>query len=80
MVHVYMVYTERAETASVSRGTSHITTKQRCKYTTSVDIKTCYKKRQSLIHDHTAYNTSVDIKTRYKMLVAYLEPHATKAQ
>ena len=27
-VHGYMVYTERAETAAVSRGTSHATTKQ----------------------------------------------------
>ena len=34
-----MVYTERAETAAVSRGTSHITTKQRCAYTTYVDIQ-----------------------------------------
>ena len=30
MVHGYMVYTERAETASVSRGTSHVKTSQRC--------------------------------------------------
>ena len=28
-----------AETAAILRGTSHVTTKQRCKYTTSVDIK-----------------------------------------
>ena len=28
-----------AETAAVSRGTSHVTTKQRCKYTTSADIQ-----------------------------------------
>ena len=34
-----MVCTERAETAAVSRGTSHVTTKLRCKYTTSVDIQ-----------------------------------------
>ena len=32
------VYTERAETAAVPRGTSHVTTKQRCKYTTSAEI------------------------------------------
>ena len=38
MVHG-LVHTERAETAAVSRGTSHVTTKQRCKYTTSVDIQ-----------------------------------------
>ena len=34
-----MMYTERAEMAAVSRGTSYVTTKQRCKYTTSVDIQ-----------------------------------------
>ena len=38
IVHGCMVYTERAEAAAVSRGTSHVTTKQRCKYTTSVEI------------------------------------------
>ena len=39
MVHGCMVYTELAETAVVSRGTSHVTTKQRCKHTTHVDIE-----------------------------------------
>ena len=39
LVHDCMVYTERAETAAVSRGTSHVTTKQRSKYTTSMDIQ-----------------------------------------
>ena len=34
--HGCMVYTERAATAAVSHGTSHVTTEQRCKYTTSV--------------------------------------------
>ena len=43
MVHGWMVYTEHAETAAVSRGTIHVTTKQRCKYTTSVNIKTRLK-------------------------------------
>ena len=42
-----MVYTERAETAAVSRGTSHLTTQQRCQYTTSVDTQTArYKKKK----------------------------------
>ena len=36
MVHGCMVYTVRAESAAVSRGSSRVTTKQRCKYTTSV--------------------------------------------
>ena len=33
IVHGCMVYTERAVTASVSCGTSHVRTKQRCHYT-----------------------------------------------
>ena len=37
MVHDCMVYTEFAETAAVSRGTSHVTTKQLCQYTILVD-------------------------------------------
>ena len=39
IVNDCMVYTEHAETAAVSRGISHVTTKQRCKYTTSLDIQ-----------------------------------------
>ena len=34
-----MVYTEHAEIATVLCGTSHVTTKQRCKYSTLVDIE-----------------------------------------
>ena len=36
---LYGVHTERAEMAVVSHGTSHVTVKERCKYTTSVDIQ-----------------------------------------
>ena len=39
VMHGYMVYTELAETAAVSRGTSHVTTKQHWKHITSVDIQ-----------------------------------------
>ena len=38
-VNVCMTVVCEAETAAVSRGTSHVTTKQRCKYTTSVGIQ-----------------------------------------
>ena len=38
MVYGCMVYTEHAKMATVSGGTSHITTKQCCNYTTWVDI------------------------------------------
>ena len=47
MLHCSMVYTERAETAAVSRGTSHVTTKQHCKYTNSVDIQNALYKSYS---------------------------------
>ena len=36
-------YTERAETASVSRGTSHVTTKQRSKYLYLSEFRSCVK-------------------------------------
>ena len=42
-----------AETAAVSRGTSHATTEKRYQYITSVNSKnTCYKRIQSLIQNH----------------------------
>ena len=47
MVHGCMVYTERAETAAVSRGTS-------CKYTTSVDIQKRAIKSYSLMYSESA--------------------------
>jgi len=34
-----MAYTERFESATVARGTSHVTTKQDYKYSASVDIQ-----------------------------------------
>ena len=39
MVHSCMVYTERAKIAAVLCSTSHVTVKQHCKYTTTVDIQ-----------------------------------------
>ena len=44
MVHGCMVYTECAKMAAVSSGTSHVTTKQLCNYTTWVDIQTVLQK------------------------------------
>ena len=53
-----MVYTERSETAAISRGTIHVTTKQRRKYTTSVDIHKRATKSDShsfrITHDKSA--------------------------
>ena len=46
---MYGIHKTCAETATVSRGTSHVTTKQLCNYTTSIDIP---KKRRSLIQNH----------------------------
>ena len=48
MAHGCMVYTECAETAAVSCGTRHVTTKQRCKHSTLMDIqKMRYKKEEA---------------------------------
>ena len=54
MVHGSMTYTERAETAAVSRGTSHVTTKQRVKYTTSVNIQNALS--EQLVTHLESYN------------------------
>ena len=48
MVHGCMVYTERAEMAAISRGTSHVTNEQCCKYTTSVDVQNALLKASYL--------------------------------
>ena len=44
MMHGCTVYTVSDETATVSGGTSHATTKQRLKYPTSVDIQNVLSK------------------------------------
>ena len=59
VVHGCMVCTERAETATVSRGTSHVTT-----YTTSVDIKTRCKNQQSLIYNHMRHDCGESARER----------------
>ena len=45
LAHGCMVYTKHAKTATISCGTSQVTTKQYCKYTTSVDVQKCAIKR-----------------------------------
>ena len=54
IIHGYMVYRERTETAVVLRGetTNHVTTKQCCKYTAWVIVQTCGKKLLSLKQIH----------------------------
>ena len=44
MVRSCMVYTEHAETAAVSHGTSHVATIKHCKYPTLEDIKNVLQK------------------------------------
>ena len=56
MVHGCMVC-ERAETAAVASGTSHVTTKQRCKHTTSVDIQNMLQK-ETVTHLKITYEKS----------------------
>ena len=58
-----MVYTERADMAAVSRGTSHVIIKQRCKYTTSVDIqKMRNKKLVTHVESHTEFRSCVKVE------------------
>ena len=46
MVHGFMVYTKHTEMAAFSCGTSHVTTKQCCMYTASMDIQKCAVKKR----------------------------------
>ena len=48
-------YMERAKMAAISSGISHVTTKQHCKYTTLVDIQTCYKKLVTHLESHATW-------------------------
>ena len=77
MLHGCMVFKERAETAAASRDTSHVTAKQRCKYTTSMG----YKQKKKL---HSLIKSSDEIKRRSELhsreeLDNYLRVH-TKAR
>ena len=57
-----MVQTECAEMAAVSHGTSHVRTKQRYKYTTSVDIKKhAIKATNTHLESYATYNHSLRI-------------------
>ena len=47
--HGAWLYTERAETAAVSRGNSHVTTKERCKFTTWVHIQKRITREKSAV-------------------------------
>ena len=54
MMHGCMAYTERSDMAAVSRDTSLVTSKQRCKYITSVDIQNVLKhKKQRTVDSHS---------------------------
>ena len=52
MLYGCKVYTERAVMAAVSRGTSYVTTKQRCKYTTWMNIQK-RAKENGVIHSES---------------------------
>ena len=51
MLYSCKVYTERAEMEAVSRGKSHVTTKQRCKYTTWMNIQKRAPESESFIQN-----------------------------
>ena len=55
---VYGVHRTCAETAAVSRGIGHETTKQRCQYTTSSDIKKTHYKEERKRKDAFTHSES----------------------
>ena len=58
-----MVYTDHAPGRQQFHViTSHVTTEQRCQYTTSVDIKNRGSKRMSLIHNRMRFKRSEPIR------------------
>ena len=52
-----MVYTERAESQQFWRGTSHAAAKQRCMYTTSMDIQNALQ-NAAIVSNHMRQNRS----------------------
>ena len=68
MVHGCTLYAERSEMAVVSRGTSHVTSKQRCKYITSVDIQNVLKHKKQRTDDSHSLKITCD-----KSIVSLLE-------
>ena len=73
------MYTERAETAAVSRGTSHITTEQRtvrgCLMYTERAVTAAVSRGTSHIttEQRSKHTTWLDIKTRYTKLQLLVE-------
>ena len=59
---VYDMHKMCADTAGISCGTSHVTTKQCCKYTTLVDIKKCTMKSYSHSFRITYGKSSVSLR------------------
>ena len=54
MVHGYVVYTDRAETAAFSRGTSPVTTKGRCKDASLVGTEKATETHRDYVCDKSA--------------------------
>ena len=68
MVHGCMVRTECTMVAAVSDGTSHVTTKQCCKYTTLVDIQNALWKATVIhlkSHNTTAQQVYLKAENRH---------------
>ena len=65
-----MVYTERAETAAVSRGTSHVKNKQRCKYTSSAEIRNALLKA-TVTHLESHATRALCVFSRERRIVLY---------
>ena len=78
-----MVYSERAETAAVLCDTSHVTTKQRCKYATSVIFGGRGRETERETERDTDTETQTDRQRqtdRQTELVIRLESHTRRAR
>ena len=64
-----MVYTEHVETAAVSCGTSHVTTKQHCKYSTWVDIENRAIQKVTVTHFESHVTKAQRINWRVKRYI-----------
>ena len=79
-----MVYTERAEMAAVSSGTSHICTKQRRKHATWVAIQYALPKDTRLeslqfVPNNYVGPTSVDIKHHIIIIQNHMRPERSES-
>ena len=81
LVHSFMVYTKHAPRRAISRGSSHVTTKQPSKYTTSLGRLFPFPKASTVTNKQT--NNNSNNKNKRCVITAtviHSESHTTRAQ